>query len=109
MLLLRGGALYSKPVQSAFALQAASHADNDSAVKGRLVPVPSADVRQHPAGRICVNVDVTRPLPTVKGCVEATVVVACDDPGAVDTVEGPGVVDEAAVSGSRHTLWCLLV
>jgi hypothetical protein len=43
--------LYSKPVHSAFALQAASHAASDSAVKGRLVPGPSADVRQHPEGK----------------------------------------------------------
>jgi hypothetical protein len=85
--------LYSKPVQSAFALQAASHADNDSAVKGRLVPVPSADVRQHPAGRICVNVG-TEGTVVVPGCVVASVVVGC----VVATVV-MGCVVETVVAG----------
>jgi hypothetical protein len=80
MLLLRGGALYSKPVQSGSALQAASHALSDNEIKGRLVPVVPLDVRQHPAGRICVYVGrggtVVAPV-VVVGCVVATVVVGC--------------------------------
>jgi hypothetical protein len=80
MLLLRGGALYSKPVQSGSALQAASHAVSDNGTKGRLVPVLPVDVLQHPAGRICVYVGaggtVVAPV-VVIGCVVATVVVGC--------------------------------